>query len=96
MILEIALAILGCCFAVSVYYCFKFAMTILRVQEAVEASLDVIEERHQKISEILTRPLFFENAEVRQVLDDIEGTRTAIHEIAYSLSENFKAGSENE
>ena len=96
MILEVSLGILGLCFIASSYYCFKFAMTILKVQEAVETSLDVIEEKHQNISEILTRPLFFENAEVRQVLKDIESTRSAMHEIAYSLSKNFSAGSENE
>jgi hypothetical protein len=66
------------------------------VQEAVESSLDIIEEKHKSISEILTRPLFFENNEVRQVLNDIESTRSAIHEIAYSLSENFRSGPENE
>ena len=96
MILEISLAA-SVLFSVLIsFYCFKFAITILSVQETVEKSLDMIEERHQSISEILNRPLFFENSEVRQVLTDIEGTREAIHQIAYSLSKNFSPGSEKQ
>ena len=96
MILEAALALVSLLFLVTLYFCIKFAMTILKVQDAVETSLDIIEDRHKSISEILSRPLFFENPEVRQVLQDIENTKTAIHEIAYSLSKNFEADQEQE
>ena len=96
MILEISLTIVSFLFIVASYYAIKFALTILKIQESIEDSLDIIEQKHNSISEILKRPLFFENSEVRQVLKDIEGTRTAIHEIAFSLSENFDASLEQE
>ena len=96
MILEASLATISVLFVCSAYYTIKFALTILKIQESVETSLDIIEKKHRNISEILSRPLFFENAEVRQVLGDIEDTKNAIHKIAYALSENFDAESEQE
>ena len=71
------------------YYCIKFALVLLKIQDALEASLDAIDEKHQKMSEILERPLFYDSPEVRQVLDEIDNTRVLLHEIAYALSSNF-------
>ena len=96
MILEISLCIVSFLFLVASYYAIKFALTILKIQESIEDSLDIIEQKHNSITEILKRPLFFENSEVRQVLKDIEGTRSAIHQIAYALSENFEASLEQQ
>ena len=64
-------------------------MILLRLQDILEESLDVIDEKHSKISEILERPLFFDSPEVRKVLSELEGTREILHRIAYALSSNF-------
>ena len=79
---------LACIF--SGYYCIKFALILLRVQDALEEAIDVMDSRYQKMSEILKRPLFFDSPEVRSVLDQIRGTQDSLHQIAYSLSENFQ------
>ena len=89
MILEIILCFISLLLAVSMYYCFKFAMTILRVQDVLEESLDTLDERYASITEILNRPLFFDSPEVRTVLEDIRVTRQAIHTIARALVDNF-------
>jgi len=89
MILEIILCFILLLLAVSMYYCFKFAMTILRVQDVLEESLDTLDERYASITEILNRPLFFDSPEVRTVLEDIRVTRQAIHTIARALVDNF-------
>lgn len=77
------LTIYGC---VTTYFCIKFALTILRVQDSIESGIDSIEERHQSISEILSRPLFFDSPEIRKVLEDIEETRDTLHQIAFDMS----------
>ena len=66
----------------------KFGMTILRMEDTVEESLDIIDKRYEKMSEILTRPLFFDSAEVRQVVSEIKTVRDSLHAIAISLTEN--------
>ena len=82
--------------AISLFYCIRFGIIILRVQDALEESLDVIDEKFMSMSEVCERPLFYDSPEVRQVLEDIKETRSALHQIAYSLSKNFELGEETE
>jgi hypothetical protein len=84
----IILAITTVAFA---YYSIRFGMIILRIQDKLQESLDIMDEKHANITEILQRPLFFDSPEVRQVLWDIEGARRALHLIAIELSKDFKA-----
>jgi len=70
----------------SIYYNIKFGLTILHVQDAIEASLDVLDERYASISKILEIPLFHDSREVRQVVHDIEASREAILSIARQLT----------
>ena len=96
MITEIILGITVVLLIVSLYYCFKFAMVILRVQDVLEESLDTLDERYGSITEILNRPLFYDSPEVRTVLEDIRVTRRAMHTIARALVENFDEREQNE
>ena len=73
------------------FYCVKFGLLILRVQDALEIALDVIDEKYATMTTICERPLFYDSPEVRQVLASIKDTRATLHQIAYSLSENFVA-----
>ena len=96
MITEIILCITAIILAVSLYYCFKFAMIILSVQEVLEQSLDTLDERYENMTEILARPLFYDSPEVRAVLEDIKVSREAVHIIAKALVENFESEEINE
>ena len=73
------------------YYSFKFGMVIIRIQDRLQDSLDIMDEKHINITEILQRPLFYDSPEVRQVLWDIDDARKALHIIALELSKDFKA-----
>lgn len=75
--------------SVSVYFNFKFGITLLRIEDDLEDCLDTINEKYAKISEILSRPLFFDSPEVRRVVDDVRDTRDSLHRVAASLSRNF-------
>ena len=68
--------------SVSVYYLIKFSLIILRVQDAIEESLDVIDERYQSISKILEIPLFYDSPQIRQVVNDIKITRDSLLSVA--------------
>ena len=96
MITEIILGITLFMLVVSLYFCFKFARIILKVQETIEESLDILDERYKNMSEILQRPLFYDSPEVRSVLEDINYTRTAVHNVAVSLVNNFEANKDDE
>ena len=89
-----ALVIVSFLLIVSLYFNWKFAMTLLKIEDVLEDCLDTINEKYAKMSEILSRPLFFDSPEVRRVVDDIRETRNSLHRIALSLSKNFKTEEE--
>ena len=71
---------------VAVYFCVKFAMIIINMQEVIEDSLDILDEKYAKISEILNIPIFFDSKEVRDVLHEIKGVKDSILTIAQKLT----------
>ena len=68
------------------YFALKFAFIIIKIEDALEKSLEILDERQQTISGILEIPLFFDSAEVRRVHSDIEDCRNSILEIAKVLT----------
>ena len=87
----IIITILSLLFCVSLYFAFKFAMILLRVEDALEKSLEVLDDGQKSISEILERPLFFDSPEVRKVHEDIGVCRDSILDIAYALTSNVSS-----
>ena len=70
----------------SLYYNFKFGVLILRIQDDIEESLDMLDERYESISKILEIPLFYDSNEIRTVLQDVNASRETILKIARSLA----------
>ena len=80
----------------SLYYNYKFAITIIRVEDAIELSLDELDERYITISEILEMPLFFDSPQVRSVINDISASRDAVLYVANQLTKVELDGEEKE
>lgn len=89
IILLMISAILFLLLCASFYYNFKFGIIILNLQESIEESLDILDEKYNSISKILETPVFFDSLEVRSVLDDIGRSRDAILYIAGRLSSDI-------
>lgn len=70
----------------AVYYSIKFAIILINMQEAIEESLDVIDEKYQKISKILEIPIFYESSEIKTVLQNLQDTRNSLLYVANKLS----------
>jgi hypothetical protein len=85
----IALLVIG--LAISLFYNYKFAMTVLRVEDAIEEALDSLDKRYSTMSAILSKPVFFDSPEVRQVIKEIAITRDSILRIANVLVSNIQA-----
>lgn len=77
----------------SVYKNFTLGITILKMEDALEDCLDIIDEKYKSMTEILQRPLFFDSNEVKTVVNDIRAVKDSLHEIALVLS---KKGVEDE
>jgi hypothetical protein len=73
-----------------IYQTVKLGMAVLRMEDAIEECLDVIDEKYDAMSEILKRPLFFDSPEVKAVVKDINLVRDSLHAVAISLTKNVE------
>ena len=82
----------------SLYYNYKFGKIIVQVEDALEASLDILDERYASISEVLQTPLFYDSPQVKKVVEDLKDSRDAILYIANQIGnlEEFGAEDDNE
>tara|TARA_B100001094_G_scaffold331916_1_gene401908 strand:+ start:6908 stop:7228 length:321 start_codon:yes stop_codon:yes gene_type:complete len=71
---------------VSIYFCIKFALLILKMQESIENSLDVIDQKYNNISKILEIPIFFDSPEIKRVLRELEDARSSLVYVANELT----------
>ena len=79
------IALISLCLLVSIYYNYKFARIILKIEDAVEESLDSLDEKYASIQKVLATPLFFDSPQVRQVIQDITESRNAVLHVANQL-----------
>ena len=73
-------------FGLSVRLNYKLGIAILSMQDSVERSLDVLDERYQTMSGILETPVFFDSIEVRQVMNEISKCRESVLYVANELT----------
>lgn len=59
---------------------------LITLRDAIEDSLDIIDEKYYRISKILEIPVFFDSQEVKSALRDLEDARNALLIVANKLS----------
>jgi hypothetical protein len=72
------------------YYAVKFGLILLRVQDTLEESLDILDERYHKMGQVLDIPLYSDSPEIRRIRDDIVASQAAVLTIASKLTKDFK------
>ena len=82
----------------SVYYNYKFGRALIRMEDALEISLDKLDERYNSISKILEIPLFYDSPQIRQVIDDVKVCQDSILYIANEIGrlEEIQDGKEED
>lgn len=91
-ILEI---ILLCTTIFFLFFSLKFAFALIRVQEAIEDSLDAIDEKYKRINEILNIPVFFDSPEIKRLVNEIYHVRDIILYVANRLSNSTQKKDKN-
>lgn len=79
-----------------VYFCIKFAMTIIRIQDAIEDSLDKIDQKYRRLNEILAIPVFFDSPEIKRIINEIYDIRNIVLDVANKLSGSVNKNNEIE
>ena len=70
---------------ISVYYNYKFGRSLIRMEDALEQSLDRLDERYESISKVLEIPLFYDSPQIRQVVADIKSCQQSILYVANEI-----------
>lgn len=84
--LYIAVFLLLFLLIVSAYYCIKFAIIVVRMQNSIEYSLDIIDQKYDSLSRILEIPIFYNSEEVKRAINDLEDARNSLLIIANELT----------
>ena len=71
----------------SIRYNYKFGVIIINVQDAIEKSLDILDQNYAKMNQIVQTPIFFDSVEVRQVISEISMARNSILAVAGILTD---------
>ena len=85
MLSWILLSLVSLFLVISLYYNYKFARVIMRLEDAIEESLDNLDERYISIKQILEIPLFFDSPQIRQVIIDIKACQESILFVAKQM-----------
>ena len=82
----ILIAVLSVLLLFFAYFCIKFALIIIKMQEELEYALDEIDKKYNRITEILDIPVFFDSPEIRRLLEEIKDIKRVILEISARFS----------
>jgi len=71
----------------SLYFNYKFGRSLIQMEDALEQSLDKLDERYISISKVLEIPLFYDSPQIRQVVSDIKECQRAILFVANEIGQ---------
>ena len=80
------IVILSVLFFACVFKLYRFSLILLDLEDTIEESFDILDYHHQKMKEILEKPVFFDSVEIRQVVSDIRSCHNAVLVIANKLT----------
>ena len=86
--LLIAVVILSAATIAGAFFAVKFGLLILRLEDALEDCLDILDVRYDSISSVLEIPLFHDSPEIRRVVQDMQASRAAILQIANIMTKD--------
>ena len=89
MVLYIVCGIFFVWSLLATYFSVKFGLLLLKVQDSIEDSLDILDARYASIAAILEIPLYVDSAEVRRVRDDIKISQEAVLKVASKLTNSL-------
>ena len=89
-------SLLFLCLCTSIYYNYRFAKIILKVEDSLEICLEQLDAREASISKILEIPLFYDSPQVRQVVQDIRASRDSILLVAGQIASIEESVNEEE
>ena len=67
------------------FYAIRFGIILLRVQDQIEESLDILDSQYNQMSMIMELPLASDSPQVRQVFESLKASRQSVLDVANVL-----------
>jgi len=67
---------------ISLYYNYKFAFIIINTQEAIEDSLDILDNRYNQIQKLIETPILYDSPQIKKLILDMKECRDSILQVA--------------
>jgi len=71
------------------YKLYQFSLLIIDMEDSIESSLDLLDEKYKRMYDILQKPIFFDSVEVRQVISDIKDCQNSVLLVANTITKNI-------
>jgi len=84
-ILSICSLLVTVMLVISLYYNYKFGRALIRMEDALEESIEKLDDRYNSISKVLEIPLFSDSPQIRQVVADIKECQRSILFVANEI-----------
>ena len=72
------------------WYCIKFSMIVLDVQDSLEESLELLDQKYNNLSKILEIPIFYDSQEVKRAINEVEDARNIMLYIANRITSSVE------
>lgn len=84
------IGILAFLLLISIWFCIKFGLVIIKMQDALEESLDLLDQKYNNLSKILEIPIFYDSQEVRKAVREVEDAKNIILYIANKITQSVE------
>jgi len=86
VLLVVSVGILGFLLAVSIAFNLRLARIIFSTEDAIEKSLDILDNLYGEMTKIAEKEIFFDSPEVRHAVSTIHSARGAVLYVANALA----------
>jgi uncharacterized membrane protein len=95
-VLLFLLVVVSVALIISLIYLYKFGRIVLSYVDAIEESLDILNECYASVYQILQTPVGSDDPFVRSAVNEIKKSYDAILKVAQTLTQAWKGEKENE
>lgn len=71
---------------ISTYYVYKFSKIIISVDDALEETFEILDEKYRMLCILLEKPVFLDSPEIRSAISDLKRSRDSILYVANVLA----------
>ena len=78
------------------YFCIKFALVIIKMQDKIESALDKIDTKYNRLSQILEIPVFYDSPEITNIIIEVQEVQDVVLSIAQDLTDSTQIDKKND